>query len=106
MASNNETIAEIVKEMRRDAIAADAWCETHGEMASAASVLNRYADRIEAEHRRDREAARRRAERSAIHNMTASFPHDWYCNPEAVKKWLAMWYRNADELCEGGMYAE
>lgn len=50
MANDNETIQDIVREMRRDAVAADAWCETHGEMASAASVLNRHADRIEKAH--------------------------------------------------------
>lgn len=53
-ASENETVTEIVSEMRRDAIAADAWCETHGEMASAASVLNEHADRIESAHRREK----------------------------------------------------
>lgn len=62
MATGNETVAEILREMRGDAIAADAWCETHGEMASAASVLNRHADRIEAAYRcaiaaKDREIA-------------------------------------------------
>lgn len=51
--TDKQTVAEIVGEMRRDAVAADAWCETHGEMASAASVLNRHADRIEAAHMRD-----------------------------------------------------
>lgn len=61
MASDNEMVADIVREMRNDAIAADAWHETHGEMASAASTLNRHANRIEAAHRRE-------MEHQAVHN--------------------------------------
>ena len=55
---------------------------------------------------RERETARRRAERSTIYNMLESFPRDWNCNPDAVRKWMTAWYKNADDLCEGGLYAE
>lgn len=39
---------KISERMRQDAVAADAWHETHGEMASAASTLNNYAKEVEA----------------------------------------------------------
>ena len=98
MSTDNETVAEIVREMY--AMPQD-WIVD----ANANFVFTRYADRIEAAHKRDREAARRRAERSAIYNMLESFPQSWKCNPGAVESWLAEWQKRGDELCEGGEYA-
>lgn len=45
---DGESIVTISERMRQDAVAADAWHETHGEMASAASTLNGYAKEVEA----------------------------------------------------------
>lgn len=36
----------MMRDIMRDAEAAEAWCETHGEMASTAPVLRKYGERI------------------------------------------------------------
>lgn len=108
METNNETVADIVKELRddADAVFSDWHDGEYWTNIEAGEIYYSIANRIEAAHRRDREAARRRAERSAIYNMMESFPRDWDCNPGAVRKWMTAWYTHADELCEGGPYAE
>lgn len=82
MASENKTISEIVSEMRRDAIAADAWCETHGEMASAASVLNGHADSIEAAHLREVTELR-----EFSNDMRTWFRLYYSCGSDPKSKW-------------------
>ena len=83
--NGDETVKDIVREMRNDAIAADAWHETHGEMASAASTLNRHYDSIESAWRREK-AEREIIDRNA-HTITAdSTTYDEHFGVNAIVK--------------------
>lgn len=107
MASEKEKFAEAIFDLKHLGLELRLRSYlTPEEIHNLSYMINSDSDEIITAHERDRETARRRAERSAIYNMLESFPHDWTCNLEAVKKWLAMWQRNADDLCEGGKYAE
>lgn len=107
MATDNETVKSAVADLRLlgGKLHSRSYL-TPEEIHNLSHTLKSKAAEIKAAHKRDREAARRRAERSAIYNMMESFPNDWECNPEAVRKWMTAWYKNADDLREGGLYAE